>query len=68
MDFYTEIEEKAYSVLTDFYFEHIDRLIFEDYRDFDEMKKTISEEKDPVIRTALRNMLRLLYKMQLLMR
>ena len=68
MDFYTEIEEKAYSVLTDFYFEHIDRLIFEDYLDFDEMKKTISEEKDPVIRTALRNMLRLLYKMQLLMR
>lgn len=68
MDFYTEIEEKAYDVLTDFYFEHIDRLIFEDYLDFDEMKKTITEEKDPVIRTALRNMLRLLYKMQLLMR
>ena len=68
MDFYTEIEEKAYDVLTDFYFEHIDRLRFEDYLDFDEMKKTITEEKDPVIRTALRNMLRLLYKMQLLMR
>jgi asparagine synthase (glutamine-hydrolysing) len=68
MDFYTEIEEKAYGVLTDFYFEHIDRLRFEDYLDFDEMKKTISEEKDPVIRTVLRNMLRLLYKMQLLMR
>ena len=57
MDFYTEIEEKAYDVLTDL-----------DYLDFDEMKKTITEEKDPVIRTALRNMLRLLYKMQLLMR
>ena len=68
MDFYTEIEEKAYGVLTDFYFDHIDRLRFEDYLDFDEMKKTISEEKDPVIRTVLRNMLRLLYKMQLLMR
>ena len=68
MDFYTEIEEKAYGALTEFYFEHIDRLRFEDYLDFDEMKKTISEEKDPVIRTVLRNMLRLLYKMQLLMR
>ena len=68
MDFYTEIEEKAYGVLTDFYFEHIDRLRFEDYLDFDEMKKTISEEEDPIIRTVLRNMLRLLYKMQLLMR
>ncbi len=68
MGFYSEIEEQAYGALTDFYFEHIDRLRFEDYLDFEEMKKTISEEKDPVIRTALRNMLRLLYKMQLLMR
>ena len=68
MDFYTEIEEKAYGALTDFYFEHIDRLTFEDYLDFEEMEKTISKEQDPVIRTVLRNMLRLLFKMQLLMR